>query len=378
MSILRTFSSAASRPFFTPPITGVNGSNYWEKTVTFPYQGENYIQANSFLWMAEDNIVFYANGAKYTLTNGVYVGSDDLFLTSGIRPSLSRNGNDGVNFYFSSSWYVQFLGKTQNIWSVVAQIPFTHSGSAAYWILNISQNGNAVMQFFELNGIVKFRVYRKTQNIWGIIIDTDETESGFAVNAGNISGDGNTFAGYAGLNFSGVKVYKWNGTITDLTIGNNWSKTGEISTLNRYVSGVYLNEDGTVLLVISYEISGGGSGWSSFNLFYSAYKFNGTSWQQMGSTITASATSYSTGTPVPNGQILNKEGNIFFVRNDASLENRSMRAYKWNGTSWGQMGPQVTANFFAPRIFINESGSKMTVARDLNSNLPIEQHQYIP
>jgi hypothetical protein len=377
MSILRTFSSAASRPFFTPPITGVNGSNYWEKTVTFPYQGENYIQANGFLWMAENNIVFYANSAKYTLTNGIYIGSDDLFLTSGSSGRLSRSGNDGVNFYFSSSWYVQFLEKTQNTWGVVAQIPFTHSGSAAYWILNISQNGNAVMQFFALDGITKFRIYRKTQGIWGIIVDTNELEPGLGINAGNISGDGNTFAGYAGTSTSEVNVYKWNDTITDLTIGNNWTKTGEISNSGRFVSGVYLNEDGTVLLVITYEFNGGGSGWSGYNLYYNAYKFNGTTWQQMGSTVTAYATNYSTGTPVPNGQILNKEGNIFFVRNDASLQNRSMRAYKWNGTSWGQMGPQVTANFFAPRIFINESGSKMTVARDLNSGLPIEQYQYI-
>lgn len=377
MSILRTFSSAASRPFFTPPITGVNGSNYWEKTVTFPYQGENYIQANSFLWMAEDNIIFYANSAKYTLTNGVYIGSNDL-LTNGFKSRLSRNGNDGVNFYFSSSWYVQFLEKTQNTWGVVAQIPFTYSGYAVNWILNISQSGNAIIQFFELDQNIKFRIYRKTQGIWGTIVDTDTTEPGFTVIAGNISGDGNTFVGYNGLVVADVKVYKWNGTITDLTIGNNWTKTGEISTSGRLVSGVYLNEAGTVLLVISYEISGSGSGWGSYSLFYSAYKFNGTSWQQMGSTITASATNYSTGTPVPDGQILNKEGNIFFVRNDATLTSRSMRAYKWNGTSWGQMGAEVTANFFAPRIFINESGSKMTVARDFNSNLPIEQYQYIP
>ena len=175
-----------------------------------------------------------------------------------------------------------------------------------------------------------------------------------------------------------VKVYKWNGTIGDQTIANNWIKTGEISTLAQQVAAVYLNENGTVLLVITYETASGGPGLLSFSFFYKAYNFNGTTWQQMGSTVTASTTVNAFDPPSPEGHVLNREGNIFYVRNDTGVANRSIRAYKWNGTNWVMMGTQITANYFGFTIFLNEAGSKVTVSRDPNNNLPIEQYQYIP
>ena len=60
MSIFRTFSSAASRPFFTPPIEGVNNSNYWEKIeqLSSPAQGL------WTLWMNDEATEVYASGAE--------------------------------------------------------------------------------------------------------------------------------------------------------------------------------------------------------------------------------------------------------------------------------------------------------------------------
>lgn len=375
MSILRTFTCAASRPFFTPPITGVNGSNYWQKTASFLLSTDgNYIEAYKFLWVAEDNSFFYTEGGKYTLINGAYVSSLDLFLTTpGDRKAINKNGNiAAIAGAVSSS--VKFLEKTGENWALTAEFSFVYSGTTQYWILQVSQSGNVAIQFYS-NG-EKFRAYRIINGYWQIIVDTSYLIEEFIGSVGNISGDGNTLASHHFGTFL-VKVYKWNGTIGDQTIANNWTKTGEIVT-TRNVSAEYLNEDGTVLLVVTYDVTSGGGGIANYSFYYNAYKFNGTTWQQMGSTVNGYGIVNGYNPPSPEGQILNKEGNVFFVRTDASINVRTVRAYKWNGTNWAQMGPQITANNAAFVLFLNQAGSKITMGRDPGSALPIEQYQYIP
>lgn len=379
MSILRTFSSAASRPFFTPPITGVNGSNYWEKTTSFLLSTDgNYIEAYKFLWVAEDNSFFYTDSGKYTLTNGAYVSSQDLFLTTGNIRRIDRIGNIAACVDVVSS-SIKFLERISGNWVLMADLPFTYSGFSTYWGLKLSESGNVAVHFFNPNN-EKLRIYRVVSGYWQLIVDTIFSEVGFSCDSGNISGDGNTFAAYftgVGLHYL-VKVYKWNGTISDQTITNNWTKTGEISTAPRQVAAVYLNEDGTVLLVVTYEAVSGGSGITNYSFFYNAYKFDGTTWQQMGSTVNGVGIVSGSNPPSPEGQILNKEGNIFFVRTDASINARTVRAYKWNGTNWAQMGPTITSNNASFVLFLSQSGSKITMGRDPGNQLPIEQYQYIP
>jgi hypothetical protein len=176
MSILRTFSIPASRPFFTPPITGVNGSNYWEKTASFLLSSDgNYIQSYKFLWVAEDNSFFYTDSGKYTITNGVYVSSQDLFLTtSGVYKAINKNGNIAA-IAGSVSSSVKFLEKTGENWTLTAEFPFT----AQYWLLKLSQSGNAAIFFFDryING--NLRIYRVINNYWQLIVDTVISEPDF-------------------------------------------------------------------------------------------------------------------------------------------------------------------------------------------------------
>lgn len=376
MSILRTFSCAASRPFFTPPITGVNGSNYWEKTASFLLSTDgNYIQAYKFLWVAEDNSFFYTEGGKYTLIDGAYVSSLDLFIVTGHLRRIDRSGNIAVCVDVLSG-IVKFLERIAGDWVPAANFPFIYSGSSTYWGIEISESGNVAVHFFNPDN-ANIRIYRIIDDYWQIIVDTSLYLEEFNGAAASVSGDGNVIAVHRFPMFF-VKIYKWNGTITDQSIANNWTKTGEFLTNIRYVWATYLNENGTVLLVVTYEVSSGG-GVSNWSFFYDAYKFNGTTWQQMGSTVNGyGITPFNYDPPAPMGHALNKEGNIFFVRTDTSINARTVRAYKWNGTNWAQMGPQITANNAAFVLFLNQSGSKITMGRDPGSALPIEQYQYIP
>ena len=384
MSILRTFSSAASRPFFTPPMTGVNGSNYWEKVKTFPTQ----ISCWNFLWVNTDNSVVYGaedgnhgDVPKWTFTDGEYIPSSELILNASRQVSISRSGDLAVNILLGTPNYLQFLEEILGTWTVVNQVAFEYKLSTGM-LLYFSQSGNSVVHFYSKQSPLNVNqfigwcsIFKNLSGYWTQILNTNVAENGMVPSsAGAVSGNGEYFAAYY-FSINKVTVFKWRGVTTSATIDDDWIESLSLTT-DKAISGVYLNEYGDVLLVTTYVYSGGGSGYVGYQITYTAYKLNGSTWSQMGTPITVSANDYGTGTPVPRGQILNKNGDVFVVREDASIISRSIKIYKWDGQAWNLVGSPISGIRIGSAIFLDENGSKITISKDQYAT-PLEQYRYI-
>lgn len=392
MSIFRTFSSAASRPFFTPPIEGVNGSNYWEKVATFPSE----ISGWRYIWVGNENRVLYAQKAgdsenktwEWVLNNGIYTGNVTSLISqygnSGYSDSqnsqIGSNGDTAVNLNWvlgTANKSIQFLKGPAGQYVLDGQQSVTtQASSGGFPSYDISSNSKSVALLYHPgNYIFELRVYRKIGANW--VETTRQTSPPKTVVS--ISGDGNTIA-FRG-EFSGDYfwyLYKWKGTITTKLLADDWTL---IKTFNfGYAPGnVFLNEDGTRVFSAEALYTGAEPPIyvQTYRMNYRAYEFDGTNWNQMGSTITAPNTTYLSGAPEPRGRLINRAGNIMVIRSDQSPTLRSILAYKWNGASWNLMGSPIQAENLGSAIFVNEAGNRVTIAKD-NGYGPPEQYLYIP
>jgi hypothetical protein len=178
-----------------------------------------------------------------------------------------------------------------------------------------------------------------TWNQLGLDIDGEATNdnSGWSV---SLSADGLTVAISAPGNngngsYSGhVRIYKWNGTSwNQLGLDIDGEASGDQS--GRSVS---LSAD---VLTVAIGASGNdGNGNNSGHV--RIYKWNGTSWNQLGLDIDGEATNDNSGRSVS----LSADGLTVAIgasgnSNGNGSYSGHVRIYKWNGTSWNQLGLDI-------------------------------------
>lgn len=382
MSIFRTFSSAASRPFYTPPITGINNPNYWELVRTFP-DGMN---DGKTLWVSEDNSVVYEGGYKWTLTNGVYVNTNN---TSVDVDAITFDGNFSINLLVqniipgdgsggSYDGTAQFLQRNQaGNWEVYQSFSFqaklfATSGPSRYFI---SSSGGTAAFLYYLNRQVGadfpiFTYYKKINGSW-IVLKTENNSTQNNIFLGQItySGDGDTIA-TTGSAF--VAIYKYTGNLSAPFIQTAYfvaSSTGNII-------AIYLNNNGTVLLTVKQVLLSSNNDGTTYQMEYKAFGLVSGTWQQLGAPVTFNFFHLHGQYIYPNGQLLSEDGTKFVTVRSTNGSDRIVEVYKWNGTSWALLGSAITGNRIGSCIFFNESGGRLSISKD-RTYTPIQQYIYI-
>jgi hypothetical protein len=185
------------------------------------------------------------------------------------------------------------------------------------------------------------RIYKWNDSSWnqvGSDIDGEvaSDNSGFSV---SLSADGTTVAIGApnndgnGSNSGHVRIYKWN--------DSSWTQVGsdidgEAASDNSGQS-VSLSADGLTVAIGSPISDGNGSDSGHVRI----YKWYGTSWIQIGSDIDGEAANDNSGISVS----LSNDGTTVAIgasRNDGNGSNSGhVRIYKWYGTSWIQIGSDI-------------------------------------
>jgi len=185
------------------------------------------------------------------------------------------------------------------------------------------------------------RIYQWNGSSWdqlGTDIDGENAgdESGFAV---SLSSDGTIVAIGASRNadngnLSGhVRVYQWD--------GSSWNQMGSDidgeATSDESGSMISLNSDGTILAIGSQKNAANGN----FSGHLRVYQWDGSSWNQLGTDIDGEAANDYSGRPS-----LSSDGTIVAIGahvNDGATGANSghVRVYKWDGSSWNQVGPDI-------------------------------------
>ena len=185
------------------------------------------------------------------------------------------------------------------------------------------------------------RIYQWNGSSWdqlGTDIDGENAgdESGYAV---SLSSDGTIVAIGAIRNadngyLSGhVRVYQWD--------GSSWNQMG--SDIDGEAGGdesgsmISLNSDGTILAIGAQKNAANGQNSGHLRVF----QWDGSSWNQLGTDIDGEAANDYSGRPS-----LSSDGTIVAIGahvNDGATGANSghVRVYKWDGSSWNQVGPDI-------------------------------------
>ena len=139
-----------------------------------------------------------------------------------------------------------------------------------------------------------------------------------------------------------TRVYKYNGTA--------WTQLGSdiVGTQNaEWVTYVSISADGTTVAIGSngYDKAGGTTNANTDEGRTRVYKYNGTSWGQMGLDISGNQASEYSGFSVSlsaDGMTVAIGSNQYDVTGTNNVGRT--RIYKYNGTSWGQMGLDISGN----------------------------------
>lgn len=344
MSIFRTFSSASSRPFFTPPITGVNGSNYWEQIGQLPAPG----YGRTGVWIDSDATKAYAtqptgypeygaavlynrNGSLWTQSGGN--------LTSAIGTANTTSDGRRVSYYTAGDFGV--WTNTDGTWS---QRSIDNDGARSAGYHCLSDDGNTL--FFHTTRLGNFHngVYRWNGTTWAQILYWIDGAGQYPTFGGYvnvaISGDGQIL-GISGV--SGLYVYtsggvQVGGTITAQTPGT--------------IRASFLSQNGTRLAFLVDKNN------QYTECVYEVYDFNGTSWQMVGSPVSSgSGVSWQS----VGGRWINSDCTIFAVCRSLPNNQRAVQFYKYNGTSWATLGSAIQGDI-GVYLRLTSNGSKVIVS----------------
>jgi hypothetical protein len=189
---------------------------------------------------------------------------------------------------------------------------------------------------------------------WGVTLNSDGT----IVAIGAIYNDG-------GANNAGhVRVYQWN--------GSSWSQLGSDidgeGANDEFGIGVSLSSDGTILAVGGRSNDGGGADAGHVRVYQYAYS----TWNQLGSDIDGEAAGDQSGFSVS----LSSDGTILAIgadHNDGNgTDSGHVRVYKYNGSSWSQLGSDIdgeaAGDWFGIRVALSNDGTILAVGGVLNDD----------
>lgn len=229
-----------------------------------------------------------------------------------------------------------------------------------------------------LNNSGHCRVYDLINGNWVQVgQDIDGTQlmeqSGYSV---DISGDGNIIAVGAPRNSGGgpigdeqrgcVKVYQFD------TNSSSWIQIGQnINGVNNddlSGSSVSLSDNGTVVAIGSPFYNG--SAGSNTGLV-KIYSFNGTTWSQLGQSISGSNTYDQFGFSISlssNGDKIAIGANLL---DGNGQDSGGVKIYSFNSTSWVQMGQTLIGEYsfdeFGKTVSLSSTGNKLAVGAPFNN-----------
>ena len=215
------------------------------------------------------------------------------------------------------------------------------------------------------------RVFKYDGTSWnqlGSDIDGEaaDDQSGFSV---SLSADGTIVAigspnnDGTGSNAGHVRVYKYN--------GNDWTQLG--NDIDGEAAGdlsgwsISLSADGTIVAIGAYLNNGTGSNAGHVRI----YKYNGSSWTQLGSDIDGEAADDFSGYSVS----LNSSGNIVAIGailNDGTGSDAGhVRVYKYSGSVWTKLGSDIDAEAAGDSngnsVSLNSSGNIIAIGASNNN-----------
>ena len=173
-----------------------------------------------------------------------------------------------------------------------------------------------------------------------------------------ISGDATTVAIGVGSDDTGgtdagaVRIYKWSGSVWNLTHTFNGAAGDEMGQTHENVIGgnaVALNSDGTVVGIGAYDGAG----------YVKVYTSNalGVTWTQRGATLTSS-------TAATHQVELSNDGTVVAV--GSASTNPLVDVYAWNGTVWNQRGTsllQIVTNERSMQLDMNGDGTAVVMGQ---------------
>lgn len=225
-----------------------------------------------------------------------------------------------------------------------------YSGSVA---ISGDSNVLAIGEYrYNSNDIGSVRIFQKNENLW-----TQIGSSLYGINAYEYFGrflslneDGTKIVISSHLYSSGrgrVSVYEWN--------GSSWNQTGSSiigdSPGDNFGISVSINSFGDVIAV----------GSNSSN-YVKIYQWDGSDWEQMGNTITGNS-----GDLFGSSLKLTKEENRIIIGAPYYDSNRGyVKVFDWDGSDWNQYGETLygknTTDLFGSATSVNYNGNVIAIA----------------
>jgi hypothetical protein len=381
MSILRTFSSAASRPFFIPPIEGVNGSNYWEKIeqLSSPAQGL------WSLWMNNEATEVYASGAEaspfYNRTRIFSKATGQWELVSPNLETLTLGEQVAVGNKISKDGRRSFGYQSVGLPSALQFFIVENNNGVwtSYGIDESSLYGQTIDHAISSDGNATFHTAVRSGRRWSLLhkfensswvrklffTDVYTDYPNYNVPIYYLNGDGSRF-GIGGNNESGATTHIYQHVILQGGV-DSFPKLGNPITFqtNGVLKSLLLNDEGNRVAGII------GQGAYENNYYVEVWEFDGTSWNILGTPINTGGLDGVSSTYASlqiDGRWFSYDGNRFIGRQMAGPSNntRAVQAYKWNGSSWVTMGQQIKGNAanynFGARVWFNNNATKFVVS----------------
>ena len=278
-------------------------------------------------------------------------------------PYSDDNLNDAFNLYFgaarvyqlnNSNWIKMgqdLVGETQNDyfgWSVSMN---SDGNRIAVGYYGGSVGDTGITKIYEWNGNQWIQL---GQNIVGLNADD---WSGYSI---QLNSDGNRVViaekfGDAGGNASGqVRVYEYN--------GSSWIQMGEVisgGAASDEIISVAMDASG---YIIAYGSVGADVPPSLTNVgVVRAYIWSGNEWVQIGQDIYGDGNAYSLGKSLS----LNSAGDVFAVGTNSS-EGGRVYVYKYNGSTWVQLGNTFIApsggSTYGYSVSLNSFGDRLAIS----------------
>ncbi|WP_340076902.1 Ig-like domain-containing protein, partial [Leptobacterium sp. I13] len=310
---------------------------------------------------------------------GDFSGESISLSTDGNTLAIGAEGNDGNGTNSGHVRVYRFDGTTWN--QLGADIDGEASGDESGSSVSMSSDGNTLAigaKGNDGNGTDSghVRVYRFDGTTWnqlGADIDGEVSgdKSGRSV---SMSSDGNTLAiGAEGNDGNGtdsghVRVYRFDGT--------TWNQLGADidgeAADDLFGWSVSLSTDGNTLAIGAPQNDGNGTLSGHVRVF----RFDGTTWNQLGADIDGEVSGDKSGTSVS----LSNDGNILAIganRNDGNgASSGHVRVYRFDGTTWNQLGididGEVAGDLSGTSVSLNADGTIVAIGapdNDGNGNL---------
>lgn len=215
------------------------------------------------------------------------------------------------------------------------------------------------------------RVYQWDGMLWSQMgADLDGLSStDFFGESVSISADGNVVVAGGPVDFDGsfsgpgyVNIYAWD--------GSSWNQRGStltgVAAADNFGHSVSSNSTGNIVAISAPEHDGNGSNSGQVSMF----EWDGSAWQQLGLPIDGEAADDESGAVVS----INDAGDVVAISSSLNDDNGSnaghVRIYEWDGTAWNQVGQDIDGESTEDRsgvaLQLNADGTTVVVGAPLN------------